>query len=93
MGRDPRDIDRIWSDLYQAFDYQVIGGTEMRVLSPIDLALWELLGKSLGVPVYRLIGGKSNPRIRLYNTCFPLRYDFNKEPEKITDVSFHFFGC
>ncbi len=32
---------------------------------------------------YRLIGGKSNPRVRLYNTCFPYKYDFNKEPEKI----------
>ncbi|MGA1999277.1 MAG: mandelate racemase/muconate lactonizing enzyme family protein [Terriglobales bacterium] len=83
LGRDPRDIDRIWSDLYRTFDYQVSGGTEMRVLSALDLALWDLLGKSLGVPVYRLIGGKSNLQIRVYNTCFPHKFDFNKEPEKI----------
>ncbi len=83
LGRDPRDIDRIWADFYRAFDYQITGGTEMRVLSAIDLALWDLLGRSLGVPVYRLIGGKSNPQVRLYNTCFPHKYDFNKEPEKI----------
>jgi L-alanine-DL-glutamate epimerase-like enolase superfamily enzyme len=83
LGRDLRDIDRIWMDLYRTFDYQITGGTEMRVLSAIDLALWDLLGKVLQTPVYRLIGGKSNPRIRLYNTCFPHRYDFHKEPEKI----------
>ena len=83
LGRDPRDIDRIWADFYRTFDFQVTGGTEMRVLSAIDLALWDLLGKSLNVPVYRLLGGKSNPEIRLYNTCFGHRYDFNKEPEKI----------
>jgi galactonate dehydratase len=83
LGRDPRDIDRIWADFYRTFDYQVTGGAEMRVLSAIDLALWDLLGKSLDTPVYRLIGGKSNPQIRLYNTCFPHKYDFNKEPEKI----------
>jgi galactonate dehydratase len=83
LKRDPRDIERIWADLYRTFDYQVTGGTEMRVLSAIDLALWDLLGKSLGAPVYRLIGGKSNPTVRLYNTCFPYKYDFNKEPEKI----------
>jgi galactonate dehydratase len=83
LGRDPRDIDRIWADFYRTFDVQVTGGTEMRVLSAIDLALWDLLGKSLNAPVYRLIGGRSNPRVRLYNTCFPYKYDFNKEPEKI----------
>jgi L-alanine-DL-glutamate epimerase-like enolase superfamily enzyme len=37
----------------------------MRVLSAIDLALWDLLGKSLNAPVYRLIGGRSNPSVRL----------------------------
>ena len=83
LGRDPRDIERIWADLYRMFDVQVTGGTEMRVLSAIDLALWDMLGKSLNVPVYRLLGGKSNPEIRLYNTCFGLRYDFIKEPERI----------
>lgn len=83
LGRDPRDIERIWADFYRAFDFQVSGGTEMRVLSAVDLALWDLMGKSLNVPVYRLLGGKSNPEIRLYNTCFGYKYDFNKEPEKI----------
>jgi galactonate dehydratase len=83
IGRDPRDIERIWADLYRAFDFQVAGGAEIRALSAIDLALWDLLGKSLEAPVYRLIGGKANPRVRLYNTCFPYKYDFNREPEKI----------
>lgn len=83
LGRDPRDIDRLWADFYRTFDYQITGGTEMRVLSAIDLALWDLLGRSLGVPVYRLIGGRSNPTVRLYNTCFPHKHDFNKEPAKI----------
>jgi galactonate dehydratase len=58
-------------------------GAEMRVLSAIDLALWDLLGKALDTPVYHLIGGVANRRVRLYNTCFPYKYDFNKEPEKI----------
>ncbi len=83
LGRDPRDIERIWADLYRTFDYQVAGGAEIRALSAIDLALWDLLGKSLNTPVYHLIGGRANPRVRLYNTCFPYKYDFNREPEKI----------
>jgi galactonate dehydratase len=85
IGRDPRDIERIWADLYRMFDYQVTGGAEMRVLSAVDLALWDLLGKQLNMPVYRLIGGRTNPRVRLYNTCFPYKYDFNREPEKIME--------
>jgi galactonate dehydratase len=62
--------------------FQITGGTEIRVLSAIDLALWDLLGKSLNVPVYRLLGGKSNPEIRLYNTCFSFKYDFEKESKR-----------
>lgn len=83
IGRDPRDIERIWADLYRAFDFQVTGGAEIRALSAVDLALWDLLGNALRSPVYRLIGGKANPAVRLYNTCFPYKYDFNREPEKI----------
>jgi L-alanine-DL-glutamate epimerase-like enolase superfamily enzyme len=83
LGKDPRDIERIWSDLYHTIDFQIAGGTEMRVLSAIDLALWDLLGNALNAPVYRLLGGKANPRVRLYNTCFPHRYDFHTEPDKI----------
>ena len=83
IGRDPRDIERIWADLYRTFDFQVTGGAEIRSLSAIDLALWDILGKSLNAPVFRLIGGRANPRVRLYNTCFPYKYDFNTEPEKI----------
>ncbi|MGE5569701.1 MAG: mandelate racemase/muconate lactonizing enzyme family protein [Rhodospirillales bacterium] len=83
LGRYPRDIDRIWATLYRTFDYQVTGGAEMRAISAIDLALWDLLGKMLQAPVYRLIGGRSNPEVRVYNTCFPYKYDFMTEPEKI----------
>jgi galactonate dehydratase len=83
LGRDPRDIERIWADLYRAFDFNITGGAEIRALSAVDLALWDLLGKSLETPVWGLIGGRSNRRVRLYNTCFPHKYDFNTEPDKI----------
>jgi L-alanine-DL-glutamate epimerase-like enolase superfamily enzyme len=45
--------------------------------------LWDLLGKSLRAPVYRLMGGRANARVRLYNTCFPHRHDFHTAPDKI----------
>jgi L-alanine-DL-glutamate epimerase-like enolase superfamily enzyme len=83
LGKDPRDIERLWHDIYHAIDFQIAGGTEIRCLSAIDLALWDLLGNSLNAPVWRLIGGRANPRVRLYNTCFPHKYDFLKEPDRI----------
>jgi L-alanine-DL-glutamate epimerase-like enolase superfamily enzyme len=81
LKKDPRDIERIWADLYHLFDYQIAGGAEMRVLSAVDLALWDLLGKALDTPVYRLLGGRANPRIRVYNTCHG--QDFMKDAQGI----------
>ncbi len=83
LGKDPRDIERIWNDLYNMLDFQIAGGAEIRALSAIDLALWDLPGHSLNTPLASLIGGRANPKVRLYNTCFPHKYDFLKEPVKI----------
>src|SRR3974390_3149692 len=52
LGRDPGDIERIWNDLYHTIDFQIAGGAEMRTLSAVDLALWDLLGNVLQAPVY-----------------------------------------
>jgi L-alanine-DL-glutamate epimerase-like enolase superfamily enzyme len=92
LGHDPGAIERIWNDLYQTIDFQVAGGAEIRALSAVDLALWDLLGNALETPVYRLIGGRSNPRVRLYNTCFPHRYDFLTEPERIMQELIDHYG-
>lgn len=83
LGRDTIDTELFWRETYRTIDFQVMGGAEIRALSALDLALWDLLGKLLNTPVYRLIGGKTNPRVRLYNTCFPHRYSFLTDPDKI----------
>jgi L-alanine-DL-glutamate epimerase-like enolase superfamily enzyme len=49
-------------------------GVEARACSAIDLALWDLLGKAAGMPVYQLLGGASRPAVRAYNTCAGYRY-------------------
>ena len=68
LGSDPRDIERIWYAIYDRTAFNVIGGAEMRILSAINIAQWDILGKSLGAPVYRLLGGKVRDKIRVYNT-------------------------
>ena len=83
LGRDPREIDRLWADMLLTVGYHGWAGAEMRAISAIDIALWDLLGKVTGQPVYQLLGGKSRDRIRIYNTCYDHLYDFNQEAGKL----------
>jgi galactonate dehydratase len=82
LGRDPLEIDRLWSDMFQAISYSGWAGAEMRAISAVDVALWDLAGKSSGVPVYQLLGGASREAIRTYNTCYD-HIDFLSEPVKL----------
>jgi len=68
IGRDPRDIDGIWRNLYFNAAMRNAGGAEMRTLSAINIAQLDILGQAAGMPLYRLIGGKTRPRVRVYNT-------------------------
>lgn len=92
LGKDPRNIERIWADLWHTIDFQIAGGTEIRALSAVDLALWDLLGQSLQAPCWQLLGGRANPQVRVYNTCFPHRHDFLKDPDKIMQEVLEGYG-
>jgi L-alanine-DL-glutamate epimerase-like enolase superfamily enzyme len=65
IGQDPRRIEHIWQHLYRGAFYR--GGPVLcSALSGIDQALWDILGKHLGVPVYQLLGGavrESDPAV------------------------------
>jgi L-rhamnonate dehydratase len=66
IGQDPWDIERLWQHLYRkilAFGRKGIG---MVAISAVDIALWDLLGKSAKQPVYRLLGGRTKARIPVY---------------------------
>ncbi len=80
--RDPLSIDRLWADMFQAISYSGWAGAEMRAISAIDIALWDLAGKAAGAPVYQLLGGASRESIRTYNTCYD-RVDFMTEPVRL----------
>ncbi len=82
LGRDPLSIDRLWADMFQAISYSGWAGAEMRAISAIDIALWDLAGKAAGAPVYQLLGGASRESIRTYNTCYD-RVDFMTEPVRL----------
>jgi L-rhamnonate dehydratase len=66
IGQDPWDIERLWQHMYRktmAFGRKGIG---MVAISAVDIALWDLLGKSAKQPVYRLLGGRTKARIPVY---------------------------
>ncbi|MDE3067332.1 MAG: mandelate racemase/muconate lactonizing enzyme family protein [Verrucomicrobiota bacterium] len=69
IGRDPLDIENHWNNLFALVNFCGFAGAEMRALSAIDLALWDLAGQHLGQPIYNLLGGRTRDRIPLYNTC------------------------
>lgn len=65
IGRDPYEIERIWQELHRSFFRGgPINGT---IVSGLEMALWDIKGKSLGVPVYELLGGKARDRIKVYS--------------------------
>ena len=82
LGRDPSQIDRLWADMFQAISYSGWAGAEMRAISAIDIALWDLAGKATGAPIHQLLGGASRPGIRTYNTCYD-HIDFLTDPVKL----------
>ena len=47
--------------MFLAVSYSGWGGAEMRAMSAVDIALWDLLGKATGQPIYKLLGGASRP--------------------------------
>ena len=64
-GKDPMQVELHWSRLYQ--DHLSRGGRLLTTaLSGVDIALWDIRGKALGVPVYELLGGPVRDRIRVY---------------------------
>ena len=67
-GRDPRDIDGIWRAFYHRMAMRNAGGADMRILSAINMAQLDVLGQASGLPMYRLLGGRTRQRIRVYNT-------------------------
>ena len=68
LGQSPFDTELLWEQMFRASQFYGRRGAVIEVMSGIDLALWDLVGKALGQPVYNLIGGRTKDRIPVYVT-------------------------
>jgi L-alanine-DL-glutamate epimerase-like enolase superfamily enzyme len=75
LGKDPLAIDAHSSVLLNPYLGFASTSAEVRAASAVDIALWDLTGKSLGRPVYELLGGLTREKIRVYNTCAGYAYN------------------
>ena len=67
VGMDPLDTEVIWNKIYNEIFWTQNGGPVVYGgISAIDMALWDIKGKAFKAPVYKLLGGKNNPRLRTY---------------------------
>ncbi len=78
LGKDPRQIEKHFHDIYRDA-YWRGGAVLMSALSAVETALWDILGKSLNVPVWQLLGGKVNDDCRIYVNGW---FAGAKEPEE-----------
>jgi galactonate dehydratase len=73
IGRDALAIDAIARDLITYVGFRSTG-VEARAASAVDIALWDLFGKSAGMPIVQMLGGWTRDRVRTYNTCAGAQY-------------------
>lgn len=86
VGEDPMNIEAVWDKLYRNTFWGLGGGAIIfGGMSAIDVALWDIKGKALGVPVYQLLGGKTNEKLRTYAS--QLQLDWGVEPHAMYEAN------
>ena len=70
-GHDPHDIETMWRRVYSSGFTQHPDLTLMGVLSALEMACWDIIGKEAGKPVYKLLGGQVHERLRAYTYIYP----------------------
>src|SRR3984885_4650316 len=83
-GEDPHNIESIWRRVYSAGYTQRADLALMAVLSALEMACWDIIGKEAGQPVYNLLGGRVHEKLRSYTYIYALpgdRSDVYRDPD------------
>ena len=82
IGEDPFETERLWHKMYRANVYGGRRGAGFHAISGLDIALWDIKGKALGQPIWRLLGGGFHKKIHCYASSL-----FGENPEKTGDLA------
>ena len=89
IGKDPFRIEDFNQNFLRSVYFR--GSVIMSAISAIDIALWDIKGKALGVPVYELLGGKTREKVRVYASVMHLTEDNNelaKQYQQLQEMGF-----
>lgn len=75
VGDDPARIEATWHKVFRAFTYMGSRGAGTNVVSAVDIALWDIRGKALGLPVCELLGGRVRDDLLIYTHPDQRRFD------------------
>lgn len=90
IGENPFRTEHLWQVMYRGYFYPP-GREKIHALGAIDLALWDLKGKALGVPVWQLLGGKTREHVECYSTGFPSQGTLRETAAACIEAGFRAF--
>jgi galactonate dehydratase len=90
IGEDASRIEYLWQMMFRGYFYPA-GREKLDALGAIDLALWDIKGKALGVPVYDLLGGLAREHVECYSTGFPARGALKETARACIEAGFRAF--
>ena len=88
IGSDPFRIEKLWSNIYEGQAVRHPGPLSTPVLSAFEMACWDIVGKALNQPVYNLLGGMINEKLRAYSYLSGWR--MGDSPEKTADKALEY---
>lgn len=90
IGEDPSRIEHLWQKVYRGYFYPS-GRERLHAMGALDMALWDIKGKMLKVPVYELLGGLTRDYIPCYSTGFPYKGSTKETAKACMEAGFYAF--
>ena len=90
IGEQPTRIEHLWQLMYRGYFYPP-GREKIHAVGALDMALWDIKGKALGLPVYELLGGAVRNHVECYSTGFPGKGGLRDAARRCMDAGFRAF--